>query len=52
VNDAWTDKLYETDKIVTIINISGHAVAQWLRHCTTNWKVTGLIPDGVTRIFH
>jgi hypothetical protein len=24
----------------------------WLRHCTTNWKVTGLIPDGVTGIFH
>jgi hypothetical protein len=24
----------------------------WLRQCTTNWKVTGLIPDGVTGIFH
>ena len=24
----------------------------WLRHCTTNWKVTGLIPDGVIGIFH
>ena len=28
---------------------------QWhsgLRHYTTNWKVVGLIPDGVTGIFH
>jgi hypothetical protein len=25
----------------------GHAVAQWLRHCATNQKVAGLIPDGV-----
>jgi hypothetical protein len=30
----------------------GHVVAQWLRHCATNWKVAGLIPDGVTGIFN
>jgi hypothetical protein len=30
----------------------GHAVAQWLRHCATNWKFAGSIPDGVTGIFH
>jgi hypothetical protein len=30
----------------------GHAVAQWLRHCATNRKVAGSIPDGVTGIFH
>jgi hypothetical protein len=30
----------------------GHAVAQWLRHCATNRKVTGSIPDGVIGIFH
>jgi hypothetical protein len=24
-----------------------HAVAQWLRHCATNWKVAGFIPDEV-----
>jgi hypothetical protein len=24
----------------------------WLRHCTTNRKVAGLIPDGVIRIFY
>jgi hypothetical protein len=27
-------------------------VAQWLRHCTTNQKVAGSIPDGVTEFFH
>jgi hypothetical protein len=30
----------------------GHAVAQWLRHCATNWKVMGLVPNSVTGIFH
>jgi hypothetical protein len=34
------------------INIRGHAVAQWLRHCATNQKVVELILDGVTGIFH
>jgi len=24
----------------------------WLRHCATNGKVTGSIPDGVILIFH
>jgi hypothetical protein len=27
-------------------------VAQWLRHCVTNLKVAGSIPDGVIGIFH
>jgi hypothetical protein len=31
--------------------IHGYAVAQWLRHCATNRKIAGSIPDGV-RIFH
>jgi hypothetical protein len=30
----------------------GHAVTQWLRHCATNRKIAGSIPDGVTGIFH
>jgi hypothetical protein len=30
----------------------GTAVAQWLRYCATNCKVTGLIPEGVIGIFH
>ena len=29
----------------------GTAVAQWLRCCTTNRKVTGSIPAGVTGFF-
>jgi hypothetical protein len=31
---------------------TGHAVAQWLRHCTTNRKVAVSIPDGAIGIFH
>jgi hypothetical protein len=30
----------------------GHAVAQWLRHCATNRKVMGSIPDHVIGIFY
>jgi hypothetical protein len=30
----------------------GYAVAQWLRHCATNRKVSGLITYGVTGIFN
>jgi hypothetical protein len=30
----------------------GHSVAQWLRHCATNRKVAGSIPDGVIGILH
>jgi hypothetical protein len=30
--------------------IRRHAVAQWLRHCATNRKVAGSIPDGVIDI--
>jgi hypothetical protein len=29
----------------------GHAVVQWLRHCATNRKVAGSIPDGFIGIF-
>jgi hypothetical protein len=29
-----------------------HAMAQWLRHCVTNRKVAGSIPDGIIEIFH
>jgi hypothetical protein len=27
-------------------------VAQWLKHCATNWKVAGSIPDGIAGIFN
>jgi hypothetical protein len=29
----------------------GTAVAQWLRYCATNQKVTGSIPNGVVEFF-
>jgi hypothetical protein len=35
-----------------VIERGGVAVAQWLRHCTTNRKVTESIPDYVTAIFY
>jgi hypothetical protein len=41
-------KLY----LVFILRYVGTAVAQWLRYCATNRKVTGSIPDGVTGIYH
>jgi hypothetical protein len=34
------------------LKVRGHAAAQWLRHCATNRKVAGSIPDGVTGFFH
>jgi hypothetical protein len=40
-------ELDEQNKI-TFIGV----MAQWLRHCATNRKVAGSIPDGVTIIFH
>jgi hypothetical protein len=36
----------------TDLSCWGHVVVQWLRHCATNQKVAGLIPDGVIGIFH
>jgi hypothetical protein len=39
-------------KLRMLILPLGHAVAQWLRHCATNWKVGGSIPDGVNGFFH
>jgi hypothetical protein len=38
--------------LICYVEVWGHAVAQWLRHCATNRKVVGSIPDGVTEIFH
>jgi hypothetical protein len=35
-----------------LLGKEGHAVAQWLRNCATNRKVTGSILDGVTGFFH
>ena len=44
-------KIYHS-KIHSLLEYSGTAVAQWLRHCTKNRKVAGSIPAGVVRIFH
>jgi hypothetical protein len=37
---------------LAVYTVRGHAVARWLRHCATNRKVAGSIPDGVIGIFH
>ena len=33
-------------------NVGGTWWRSWLRHCATNRKVSGSIPDGVIGIFH
>ena len=37
--------------VVKVLCYSGTAVAQWLRCCTTNRKVAGLNPAGVSGFF-
>jgi hypothetical protein len=46
--------IYEYSRIFVEVMARGrvHAVAQWLRHCATNRKVTGSIPDSVIVNFH
>jgi len=39
-------------KIWSVPEAVGTAVAQWLRRCATNWKVAGSIPEDVIGIFH
>jgi hypothetical protein len=44
---------YVSEMIFSVFSYTGwHAVAQWLRHCVTNRKIAGSIPDGVTGFFH
>jgi hypothetical protein len=38
--------------LISTITGGGHAVVPWLRHCATNRKVVGSIPDGITAFFH
>jgi hypothetical protein len=47
-----TGCLYPQGNVPGTHSCWGHTVAQWLRHCATNWMATGLIPDGVIGIFH
>jgi hypothetical protein len=44
--------LYICIDIIFTFVIRGPRWRSWLRHCTTNQKVTGSIPDGVIAIFH
>jgi hypothetical protein len=39
-------------KIEIHLSKGGMRWHSWLRHCSTSWKVTGSIQDGVTGIFH
>jgi hypothetical protein len=47
-----TPLIFKTLNFQEVPTFMGYAVAQWLRHCTSNRKVAGLIPDGVTGFFH
>jgi hypothetical protein len=52
-----TKVVLSTDFWVTIFMnnknfVGGTRWRSWLRHCATSRKVAGLIPDGVTGIFH
>jgi hypothetical protein len=48
--EDWT--VYSVVQLLSLLKLTGTAVAQWLRHCATNRKVFGSIPDGVIGIFH
>ena len=43
---------YQQEEKLCYIYVQNTAVAQWLRCCATNRKVTGSIPDGVIGIFY
>jgi hypothetical protein len=56
---TWTRERERRDRVYSPINIyinikvmRGTRWRSWLRHCATSRKVAGLIPDGVTWIFH
>jgi len=40
------------DLRTTLCDVRGMQWHRWLRDRATSWKVVGLIPDGVTGIFH
>jgi len=50
------NKLFNNADNLTLVNLprplTGTAVAHWLKHCITNRKVAGSIPDGVIGISH
>jgi hypothetical protein len=50
-NEDLLHRVKEERNSLRTIYRRGHAMAQCLRHCATNWKVAGSIPDGVIGIF-
>jgi hypothetical protein len=38
--------------IISYLPFTKHALTQWFRHCATNRKAAGSIPDGVIGIFY
>ena len=56
-SDQYTEFCYQIltirmCKYTPVQRFKGTAVVQWFRRSATNQKVAGLIPDGVTGIFH
>ena len=51
MHHSWECRLL-SPHFLSLNDEGGTAVAQWLRCCATNRKVTGSIPDGVNGIFH
>jgi hypothetical protein len=52
INVICVSLIIKLINLVTPTSLRGHAVAQCLRHCATNRKVAGSIPDDVIGIFH
>ena len=50
-NSTCSDSLPDSQIFHMHSEYMGTAAAQWLRCCTTNRKVTGLIPAGVSGFF-
>jgi hypothetical protein len=47
------EETISTDNIkISICPVDHPQSRSWLRHCATNRKVAGSIPDGVIGIFH
>ena len=42
----------QASRVVRGLGGGGTWWRSWLRHCATNRKVTGSIPDGINGIFH
>ena len=52
ISPRWATFEHNLQILKKVYSTWGTAVAQWLRCCATNQKVTGSIPDGVIGIFH